>query len=236
MTRKLVHCVAKNASSWLRPLPDPYSRPPSMSVFVGYPPSEDTEQKMDQKYSAYPAHKLSSNAFLSDWLTSAKVRSKYLVPSDNFFDPLVVDIAVTQNGSCVALPAAVVHVMFQYDVVAAFKHGAIGHMITKRFIQRYMILYYLVSMNVRPPWAIFDSVTFGRCATMLPPWFVVSVQAAALLLLCSVRCAAMSDEERATIVQLHNEIRNSVALGQLNNWPAASDMQQMVSVVDIIVD
>ncbi|KAL3229318.1 hypothetical protein MRX96_023633 [Rhipicephalus microplus] len=26
--------------------------------------------------------------------------------------------------------------MFQYDVVAAFKHGAIGHMITKRFIQR----------------------------------------------------------------------------------------------------
>ncbi|KAL3229319.1 hypothetical protein MRX96_023634 [Rhipicephalus microplus] len=66
LTRKLVHCVAKNASSWMRPLPDPYSRPPSMSVFVGYPPSEDTQQKMDQKYSAYPAHKLSSNAFLSE--------------------------------------------------------------------------------------------------------------------------------------------------------------------------
>uniref|UniRef100_A0A224YBR6 Antigen 5 family member n=1 Tax=Rhipicephalus zambeziensis TaxID=60191 RepID=A0A224YBR6_9ACAR len=66
-----------------------------------------------------------------------------------------------------------------------------------------------------------------RRATMLPLWFVVVVQAAALLVLCSVRCAAMSDEERATIVQLHNEIRNSVALGKLNNWPAASDMQQM---------
>ncbi|XP_037518055.1 uncharacterized protein LOC119394823 [Rhipicephalus sanguineus] len=136
MTRKLVYCVAKNASSWLRKLPDPYSSPPSMSVIVGYPASEDTDLKMDQKYNVYPVHNLSFGVFLSDWLVAAQRRSTHLNLSDVSFDPFVLDTVVSRDGSYVALPAAVVHVMYRYDAVDAFKHGAIGHMIAKRFIQR----------------------------------------------------------------------------------------------------
>ncbi|XP_075748005.1 uncharacterized protein LOC142813938 isoform X2 [Rhipicephalus microplus] len=108
MTRKLVYCVAKNASSWLRPLPDPYSRPPSMSVFVGYPPSEDTEQKMDEKYSAYPAHKLSCQTPISGRLSvpSQPVRRRQAYPrtcwrisaSPTAFDPTSRSTPVLKQG------------------------------------------------------------------------------------------------------------------------------------------
>ncbi|XP_075548965.1 venom allergen 5-like isoform X2 [Dermacentor variabilis] len=66
-----------------------------------------------------------------------------------------------------------------------------------------------------------------RRATILQLRFVLLAQAAVLLLFCSIRCAALNDEERASIVQLHNQIRNSVAMGKEKKWPAASDMLQM---------
>ncbi|KAL1471502.1 hypothetical protein MTO96_023654 [Rhipicephalus appendiculatus] len=106
MTRKLAYCVAQNASSWLRPLPDPYSSPPS------------------------------TNRFLADWLEYAQLKSTHLNRSDVSFDSLLVDVVVSRDGSYVALPAAVVHAMYRYNVVAAFKHGAIGHLIAKRITQR----------------------------------------------------------------------------------------------------
>ncbi|XP_077484579.1 venom allergen 5-like isoform X2 [Amblyomma americanum] len=68
-----------------------------------------------------------------------------------------------------------------------------------------------------------------RCAMVptFPLRFALLVQQAALLLFVIVRCAAMTDEERAAIVRLHNQIRNSVAMGKEKKWPPAADMQQM---------
>lgn len=57
----------------------------------------------------------------------------------------------------------------------------------------------------------------------LPLRLLLLVQA----VLVSIRCAEMRDGDRRAIVQLHNRIRNSVAMGNEGRWPPAADMLQM---------
>ncbi|XP_077564891.1 uncharacterized protein LOC144180423 isoform X1 [Haemaphysalis longicornis] len=53
--------------------------------------------------------------------------------------------------------------------------------------------------------------------------FLLLVQA----VLVSSCCAEMRDEDRKIIVRLHNQLRNSVAMGRVGKLPQAADMQQL---------
>ncbi|XP_075548969.1 uncharacterized protein LOC142582804 isoform X2 [Dermacentor variabilis] len=128
LTDALVHCFATNASRWLR-------RPGLATVVVGFPPSEDTIEKLDKQYDAYPKHVIGKNDFLTDWVQAAKTRKQQINTSAVHFDPSVVDVIVSRDG-LVIVPEATSYLLYSSESPPSFVFGNIGHMIARRFVQR----------------------------------------------------------------------------------------------------
>ncbi|XP_070393575.1 uncharacterized protein [Dermacentor albipictus] len=161
LTDVLVHCFATNASRWLR-------RPGPVTVVAGFPPSEDTLQKLNKQYDAYPKHVIGRNDFLTDWVQAAKTRKQLINTSAVHFDPSVVDVIVSRDG-LVIVPEATSYVLYSSDSPPSFMFGNIGHMIARRFVQRMLLPTARPDAQCVPPDAskaadVFENLLAYQCA------------------------------------------------------------------------
>lgn len=124
----IVECLAKNAHRWL--FPSVASRK-SANVVVGFPPGEDTLDKLNAHYAPYLG--AIHNEFLPDDFEVMKTRKQRLNISHVHFDPSNIDVVASGDG-LVIVPAGAVFAYYRDGDFTAINLGRLGQMIGTRFI------------------------------------------------------------------------------------------------------